>query len=128
MTERAIAAMEHPLVDALGHPTGRLLDRREPYAIDVEAIAEAAARTGTFLEINGNPDRRDLSEINARIAVEAGARSVIDSDAHGTETLANIRYGIATARRAWLTADHVANTRSWPELDALRKRGAEAKA
>ena len=128
MTERAIAAMEHPLVDALGHPTGRLLDRREPYAIDVEAIAEAAARTGTFLEINGNPDRRDLSEINARIAVEAGARIVIDSDAHGTETLANIRYGIATARRAWLTADNVANTRPWPELDALRKRGAEAKA
>ena len=128
MTERAITAMGHPLVDALGHPTGRLLDRREPYAIDVEAIAEAAARTGTFLEINGNPDRRDLSEINARIAVEAGARIVIDSDAHGTETLANIRYGIATARRAWLTADNVANTRSWPELDALRKRGAEAKA
>ncbi|TMM08933.1 MAG: DNA polymerase/3'-5' exonuclease PolX [Actinobacteria bacterium] len=128
MTERAITAMGHPLVDALGHPTGRLLDRREPYAIDVEAIAEAAARTGTFLEINGNPDRRDLSEINARIAVEAGARIVIDSDAHGTETLANIRYGIATARRAWLTADHVANTRSWPELDVLRKHGAEAKA
>ena len=128
MTERAITAMGHPLVDALGHPTGRLLDRREPYAIDVEAIAEAAARTGTFLEINGNPDRRDLSEINARIAVEAGARIVIDSDAHGTETLANIRYGIATARRAWLTADHVANTRPWPELDALRKRGAGAKA
>ncbi|TML34820.1 MAG: DNA polymerase/3'-5' exonuclease PolX [Actinobacteria bacterium] len=128
MTERAITAMGHPLVDALGHPTGRLLDRREPYAIDVEAIAEAAARTGTFLEINGNPDRRDLSEINARIAVEAGARIVIDSDAHGTETLANIRYGIATARRAWLTADNVANTRPWPELDALRKRGAGAKA
>jgi DNA polymerase (family X) len=126
MTRRAITAMEHPLVDALGHPTGRLLDRREPYAIDVEAIAEAAARTGTFLEINGNPDRRDLSEINARIAVEAGARIVIDSDAHGTETLANIRYGVATARRAWLTADNVMNSRPWTELAALRKRGAGA--
>src|SRR2546421_4335415 len=128
MTERAITAMGHPLVDALGHPTGRLLDRREPYAIDVEAIAEAAARTGTFLEINGNPDRRDLNEINARIVVETGARIVINSDGHGRETLANIQYGVATARRAWLTAENVANTRPWPELDAMRKRGATARA
>ena len=118
--------MEHPLVDAIGHPTGRLIERRNPYAIDVEAIAEAAARTGTFLEINGNPDRRDLNETNARIAVEAGARIVIDSDGHGYETLANVRYGVATARRAWLTAGDVANTRPWPELDRMRKRGAAA--
>ena len=127
-TERMIAAMEHPLVDAIGHPTGRLIDRREPYEIDVDAIAEAAARTGTFLEINGNPDRRDLSEVNARLAVEAGARIVIDSDGHGVETLRNVRYGIATARRAWLTAEHVMNTRPWAELDGLRKRGARARA
>ncbi|MBV9213148.1 MAG: DNA polymerase/3'-5' exonuclease PolX [Actinobacteria bacterium] len=126
MTKRAITAMEHPLVDAIGHPTGRLIERRNPYAIDVEAIAEAAARTGTFLEINGNPDRRDLNETNARIAVEAGARIVIDSDGHGYETLANVRYGVATARRAWLTAGDVANTRPWPELDRMRKRGAAA--
>ena len=128
MTERAITAMEHPLVDAIGHPTGRLIERRNPYAIDIEAIAEAAARTGTFLEINGNPDRRDLNEINARIVVEAGARIVINSDGHGRETLANIQYGVATARRAWLTAENVANTRPWPELDAMRKRGATARA
>ena len=127
-TERMIAAMEHPLVDAIGHPTGRLIDRREPYEIDIEAIADAAARTGTFLEINGNPDRRDLSEVNARLAVEAGARIVIDSDGHGVETLRNVRYGIATARRAWLTAEHVMNTRPWAELDGLRKRGARARA
>ena len=127
-TERMIAAMEHPLVDAIGHPTGRLIDRREPYEIDIDAIAEAAARTGTFLEINGNPDRRDLSEVNARLAVEAGARIVIDSDGHGVETLRNVRYGVATARRAWLTADHVMNTRPWAELDGLRKRGSRARA
>ena len=126
MTERMIRAMEHPLVDAIGHPTGRLIERREPYSLDVHAVAEAAARTGTFLEINGNPDRRDLNEVNAKIAVEAGATIVIDSDGHWTETLANIRYGVATARRAWLTAAQVANTRPWPELDALRKRGARA--
>jgi DNA polymerase (family 10) len=121
-TARMIRAIEHPLVDAIGHPTGRLIERREPYALDIDAVAEAAARTGTFLEINGNPDRRDLNEFNARRAVELGARIVIDSDAHWTTTLPNIAYGVATARRAWLTAENVANTRSWPELDALRKR------
>jgi DNA polymerase (family X) len=121
-TKRMIRAMEHPLVDAIGHPTGRLIDRREPYRLDVEAVAKAAARTGTFLEINGNPDRRDLNEVNARMAVEAGAMLVIDSDGHGTETLRNVAYGVATARRAWLTAANVANTRPWDELDALRSR------
>jgi DNA polymerase (family 10) len=126
MTARMIRAMEHPLVDVIGHPTGRLIDRRGAYDIDVEAVAAAAVRTGTFLEINGNPDRRDLNEINARTAVELGTTLVIDSDAHGRETLRNIRYGVATARRAWLEASSIANTRSWEELDAMRKRGARA--
>ncbi len=122
MTERMITAMEHPLVDAIGHPTGRLIDRREPYALDVEKVVDAAIRTGTFLEINANPDRRDLNEWNARLAAERGAMLVIDSDAHGTNTLSNMRYGVATARRAWVGPDRVANTREWPELDRLRKR------
>ena len=126
MTARMVHAMEHPLVDAIGHPTGRLIGRREPYALDVEKVVEAALRSGTLLEINANPNRRDLDETNARLAAEAGVKVVIDSDAHGTETLANIRYGVATARRAWITAEQVANTRPWPELDALRKRGAAA--
>jgi DNA polymerase (family 10) len=128
MTARMITAMEHPLVDAIGHPTGRLINRREPYGLDLERVVEAAIRTGTFLEINANPDRRDLDENNARYAAEAGAMLVIDSDAHGVETLANIRFGIATARRAWITPERVANTREWPELDSLRKRGAGARA
>jgi DNA polymerase (family 10) len=119
-----IRAMEHPLVDLIGHPTGRLIERREPYALDIDAIAEAAVRTGTFLEINANPDRRDLNELNARRVVEAGAQIVIDSDAHWTRTLANMKYGVATARRAWLTAANVVNTRSWPEIDAMRKSSA----
>jgi DNA polymerase (family X) len=122
MTERMITAMEHPLVDAIGHPTGRLIGRREGYSLDVDRVIEAAARTGTFLEINANPNRRDLPEAYARAAVEAGVTIVIDSDAHGTDTLKNIRYGVATARRAWLTAGDVANTRPWAELDKLRKR------
>ncbi len=122
MTERMLRAIEHPLVDAIGHPTGRLIERREPYGIDLERVFAAAARSGAFLEINGNPDRRDLSEANARRAVEAGVKLVITSDGHGVETLANVRYGVATARRAWVGPDRVANAREWPELDRLRKR------
>ncbi len=122
MTERMIAAIEHPLVDAIGHPTGRLIERREPYALDVQAVIEAAARTGTMLEINANPNRRDLSDIHARAAALAGARIVIDSDAHGVERLGVMRWGVASARRAWLAAGDVANTRPWPEFAKLRKR------
>ena len=122
MTERVITAIEHPLVDCIGHLTGRLIGRREPYDVDVEEVAEAAARTGTMLEINGNPNRRDLSERHARLAAETGAMICVNTDAHGTDTLSNIQYGIATARRAWLTADQVANTRPWREFSKLRKR------
>jgi DNA polymerase (family 10) len=122
MTERMISAIEHPLVDAIGHPTGRLIGRREPYAIDLPAVFTAAARAGTMLEINANPDRRDLSDIHARGAAQAGARILIDSDAHRVDTLANMRWGIATARRAWLSAADVANTRPWAELRGLRKQ------
>jgi DNA polymerase (family 10) len=121
-TDRMVAAMEHPLVDVIGHPTGRLIGRREPYALDIERVVEAAVRTGTFVEINANPNRRDLDAVYAREAARAGVKLLIDSDAHGTETLANMRYGVATARRAWLTAADVANTRDWAGLSELRKR------
>jgi DNA polymerase (family X) len=123
MTKRLTAAMDHPLVDAIGHPTGRLLLRREPYAVDLERIVEHAAETGTFLEINSNPNRRDLNDLNARLAAEAGVLIVIDSDAHSARRLDMVRYGVATARRAWLTKEQVANTRTWKQLDKLRKRG-----
>ncbi|HEY7960494.1 MAG TPA: PHP domain-containing protein [Solirubrobacteraceae bacterium] len=122
MTERMIAAIEHPLVDAIGHPTGRLIERRAPYALDLDAVFAAAARTGTMLEINANPNRRDLSDVNARAAARAGVRLLINSDAHRTDTLANMRWGVATARRAWLGAADVANTRPWAQLAPLRKR------
>jgi DNA polymerase (family X) len=122
LTERMIAAIEHPLVDAIGHPTGRLIERREPYALDLEAVFAAAARTGTLLEINANPDRRDLNEVHARAAVRAGVPIVIDSDAHRPVTLQNMRWGILTARRAWLTKEDVVNTRPWAELARMRKR------
>jgi DNA polymerase (family 10) len=122
MTERMITAIEHPLVDVIAHPTGRLIERRAPYAVDLDAVFEAAARSGTLLEINGNPDRRDLSDTAARAAAAAGVTIVIDSDAHRVRTLENMRWGVATARRAWLTAGQVANTRSLAQLRKLRKR------
>jgi DNA polymerase (family X) len=122
MTNRVLAAIENPNVDCIGHLTGRLIGRREPYAIDVGAVAEAAARTGTMLEINGNPNRRDLSEHHARLAVEAGATIVLNTDAHGVDTLGNIAYSVATARRAWLTAADIANSRDWRGFKRLLSR------
>jgi len=123
MTARVLEAIENPRVNCIGHLTGRLIGRREPYGIDVEAVAEAAARTGTMIEINGNPNRRDLSEHHARLAAEAGVRIVLDTDAHGVDTLDNMAYAVATARRAWLTAADVANTRGWREFSKLLRRG-----
>jgi DNA polymerase (family X) len=123
MTDRMIAAIEHPLVDAIGHPTGRKLEQRAPYAVDVSRLIEAAARTGTMLEINAAPDRRDLNEVHARAAAEAGVTILIDSDAHSVKNLELMRFGVWTARRAWLEPRHVANTRSWEEFQGLRKRG-----
>jgi DNA polymerase (family X) len=124
MTARLVAAVEHPLVDCLGHPSGRMLLRREGYDFDIEAVAEAAARTGTFIEINGNPNRRDLSEQNARVVADAGVKICLNTDAHRVSTLDNMRYGIATARRAWLTKADIANTRPWAQFQKLRKRTA----
>jgi DNA polymerase (family 10) len=124
MTKRMVAAIEYPCIDAIGHPTGRKIQSRAPYAVDMEAVIEAAARTGTMLEINSAPDRRDLDDVHARAAAQAGVLIVIDSDAHRVATLANMRWGLATARRAWLTPEHVANTRPWKEFAALGKRGA----
>lgn len=121
MTKRIVTAMQHPLVDAIGHPTGRKIQRRQPYPLHIEQVIAAASETKTMLEINANPDRRDLSELHARAAAEAGVMLVIDSDAHRPSTLVNMRWGIATARRAWLTKDQVANTRTWPQLRKLRK-------
>lgn len=122
-TRRIVAACEHPLVDVIGHPTGRKLGQRTGYELDLDRVVEAARDSGTFLEINGSPARRDLHDVHAGAARDAGVLLCIDSDAHRTETLENTLWGVMTARRAWLTAEDVANTRPWPELRALRKGG-----
>ncbi len=121
-TMRMLAAIENPYVDVLAHPSGRLLGRREGYEFDVQAVCEAAARTGTFLEINCGPNRLDLRPAHARAAIEAGVKLVISTDAHRPTSFAHRALGVAMARRAWATADDIANTRPWAELDALRKR------
>lgn len=122
MTDRMVAAIEHPLVDAIGHPTGRKIETRPPYALDLERVIEAAARTGTMIEINASPDRRDLNELNARAAAQAGVNILVNTDAHSVRNFGLLPYGIATARRAWLTPEQVANTRSWADFAPLRKR------
>jgi len=126
MTERIVQAIEHPLVDAIGHLTGRKIERRKPYPVDVERVIEAALATGTMLELNASPDRRDVNEVNARAAAAAGVPIVINCDAHRVGGFAVARYGVATARRAWLTAADVANTRPWEELAAMRPRSRAA--
>jgi DNA polymerase (family X) len=122
MTERIVSAIEHPLVDAIGHLSGRKIERRLPYEFDAERVIEAAANTGTMLEINASPDRRDLNEVHARAAATAGVPIIINCDAHRVGGFSVARYGVATARRAWLTAADVVNTRPWPEVATLRPR------
>ena len=122
MTARIVSAIEHPLVDAIGHLSGRKIEQRPPYASDIERVIEAAARTGTMLEINSSPDRRDINDVNARAAAAARIPIVINCDAHRVRGFEVARYGIATARRAWLTADDVANTKPWAQVAALRPR------
>jgi DNA polymerase (family 10) len=115
LTRRALAAIEHPHVDVLAHPTGRIVNRREPMTLDWPRVFEAAARTGTLLEINGSP-RLDLDEHLGRAAARAGARLTVASDAHRTEELGQVDYAVSVARRAWLSAEQVANTRSATDL------------
>jgi DNA polymerase (family 10) len=119
MTERLLRAIECPWVDVLGHPTGRLILRREPVAADWPRVIRAAIDAGVALEINGQADRRDLNEALAREARQAGASFVVSSDAHSPAALGQLRWGTMVARRAWLTTDAVLNTTG---VDELRRR------
>jgi DNA polymerase (family 10) len=120
-TERVCGAMENPHVDCIGHLTARKIGRRESVAIDPGRVIETAARTGTALEINSQPDRLDMPDPLARLAGEEGVLVPVTSDAHREETLAYVELGIGQARRAWLTKKHVLNTRSWPQIEKLLK-------
>jgi DNA polymerase (family 10) len=121
-TGRVLAAMEHPFVDCIGHPTNRKIGRRAPAPIDVERVIEKALETGTFLEINSQPDRLDLTDVHARAAREAGLKLVVDSDGHQVSALDYVMLGIGQARRAWLRKEDVVNTRTWKQVERLRKR------
>jgi DNA polymerase (family 10) len=110
-TARIVAAMESGLIDVVGHPTGRLLESRSPYDVDVEALCDAAARTGVALECNAYPDRLDLDDAGCRLARERGAFIVIDTDSHATAHLAGLGGGVRQARRGGLEPRHVLNTR-----------------
>ncbi len=121
-TARLLAAMENPYVDCIGHPTGRKIGRRAGSAIDFELVVAKALETGTFIEINSQPDRLDLSDVHARAAAEAGLRLVIDSDAHQVSALDYVELGVGQARRAWLKPEEVVNTRPWEQVEQMRKR------
>jgi DNA polymerase (family X) len=121
MTDRLLAAVENPHVRAIGHPTGRLLLHRDPYPYDFEKIAIAAARNNVLMEINASPERLDLSGPLIRLAKSKGCRFVISTDAHHPRHLANMRYGVRTARRGWLEAADVVNTLSPEQFEEALK-------
>jgi DNA polymerase (family X) len=121
-TERVLAAMEHPHVDCIGHLTGRKLNRRGPADVDVERVIQKALETGTFLEINSQPDRLDLRDVHARAAAQAGVLVAVSTDAHEAAALDWAAIGVAQARRGWLTKEQVLNTRSWRDIQRLLKR------
>jgi DNA polymerase (family 10) len=110
MTARVLRALENPHVRILGHPTGRKVLSREPYAIDIEQVLRRAAELGVAVEHNASPARSDLSDLHLRRAHELGCKIVVDTDAHATEELDQMRYGITQLRRAWLTARDILNT------------------
>jgi DNA polymerase (family X) len=121
-TDRVLAAMESPYVDCIGHVTNRKIGRRPPSPVDLDRILEQALATGTFLEIDSQPDRLDLTDVHARAAREAGVKLVIDSDGHQVSALGYVEFGVGQARRAWLTKDDVVNARSWAQIEKLRKK------
>jgi DNA polymerase (family 10) len=121
-TERLIRAMDNPYFNILAHPTGRLINRREPYEVDLERLLEAARARGCFMELDAQPDRLDLADIYCKLAKDRGVKVAISTDAHSTADLALMRFGIDQARRGWLEAGDVLNTRSWQELHQLLKR------
>ncbi|MEX1224375.1 MAG: PHP domain-containing protein, partial [Pirellulales bacterium] len=119
ITKRIVDALANPHVCVIAHPTGRLINRREPYDVDLEAVMEAAAQHGKFLELNANPNRLDLNDIHSAAAKRHGIPIVISTDAHKTSGLDCMRYGILQAQRAGLTATDVANTRPWAEMKKM---------
>ncbi len=121
-TERVLEAMENPYVDCIGHLTGRRIGNRGPRDVDVERVIAKALETGVALEMNGQPDRLDLSDVHARAAKEAGLKLVVNSDAHQISAQAYVELGIGQARRGWLTKDDLLNTRTWAQFQKLRRR------
>lgn len=123
ITSRMLDAIKNPHVSAIAHPTGRIINRRAPYDVDLETVFRAAVDHGKLMELNANPARLDLDDVNAAAARRHGIPIVVSTDAHSTTDLAKLRYGILQARRAGLTKDDVANTRPWSELQAMIGRG-----
>jgi DNA polymerase (family 10) len=123
MTDRLLKAIENPNTSLLGHPTGRLLLRREAYSFDMDAVLKAAAQKKVAVEMNAYPDRLDLGDRNLRLAKEHGVKIVINTDSHHTSHLDKIRFGILQARRAWLTKEDVLNTLPLSKFSAAMKHG-----
>jgi DNA polymerase (family 10) len=123
MTKRIVSAIHNDYVSAIGHPTGRLIQRRRPYALNLEEVFEAAAAHGVMMEINAFPDRLDLDDVNSRTAMEQRVMISIGTDAHALNQLEYLPLGVSVARRGWLEAKDVVNTLPVEELLKKLKRG-----
>jgi DNA polymerase (family X) len=120
MTDRIVRALENPYTRILGHPTGRKVLQRDAYALHIDVILKRAAELGVAVEHNASPARADLNELHLKLAKQHGCRIVVDTDAHATEELGQMRFGITQLRRAWLTAGDILNT--LPTVEALLAR------
>jgi histidinol phosphatase-like PHP family hydrolase len=121
-TERILRAMDNPWFNILAHPSGRLINAREPYEVDLERLIEAAAERGCFMELNAHPDRLDLDDVFCKTAKDLGVKIAVSTGAHSVDSLDYMRLGVLQARRGWLEPDDVLNTRSWKALQKLLQR------
>jgi DNA polymerase (family X) len=121
-TQRVIRAMDNPYFNIFSHPTGRLINERRPYELDMGKVLQAAKERGCFMELNAHPDRLDLNDMDCKMAKDIGVKIAISTDAHSANDLDFMRFGIGQARRGWLEPEDVLNTRSWSDMKKLLKR------
>jgi DNA polymerase (family 10) len=121
LTDRIISAMENEYVNIIAHPTGRKIHQRKAYELDLDKVFDYSIETDTYLEVNSQPDRLDLKDVYVKKALEAGCKLVINTDSHNRDSLSNIEFGIATARRGWAEKGAIINTEPLSELKKILK-------
>jgi DNA polymerase (family 10) len=120
-TDRLLKACEHPMVHCIGHPSGRLIGKRESYPVNWEKLFKKAVATGTAIEINAQPDRLDMKDELVKTAIEEGVTITISTDSHSLKQFDNMSLGVAVARRGWCSKENILNTNSWKKIEQFKK-------